>query len=226
MTSLWKGGNGVGREWKCAIETGSESGGNPQYEQENEWKRVGQIPACHTLWKLVKYLVVCTANMCLCVCIWEFRIVVKSERQRDERRHAKAKAKLRINMLKKNCNTLNIFYVNDRKKWNNSIKYECKQQKKSQTETGKRRRNRVDETNADRMEANDLINVRDDKNPHSHSRYVDVWHVYVCVCVSGVWVWVCVCIYRSLYGIHSLLKEEKMRHFGTSFTVGCLVWLA
>lgn len=73
-TNEWHHFEKRGKEWEgsksvCDREWGSESGGNPQYEQENEWKRVGQIPACHTLWKLVKYLVVCTANMCLCVCL-------------------------------------------------------------------------------------------------------------------------------------------------------------
>lgn len=147
------------------------------------------------------------------MCVFAFEnseFVVKSERPRDVRRHAKAKAKLRIYVLKKNCNTLNIFYVNDRKKWNNSIKYECnKQKKKSKNEKERwrwRRRNRVDETNGDRMVANDLINVRDDKNPHSHSWYVDVSHVceYVLyVCLLSVYL----CFSQSLW--YTFVTEEK-----------------
>lgn len=60
------------------------------------------------------------------------------------------------------------------------------------------------------MVANDLINVRDDKNPHSHSWYVDSRCITSGMCVFILCI--CVCVSLSLwytFVTENEIEEEK-----------------
>lgn len=97
---------------------------------ESEW-----IPSCH-ISKMVKHsMCVCVCKRSYdgcawCVCIWKPNCGEIKHTQIERERYISAKVEAKYKcMLKKNCSTLNLFHVNDRKKRNNSIKYEFNRKK-------------------------------------------------------------------------------------------------